>query len=226
MVEEQLKYIDPFPEFPSPNDPAEYPWVELRIGTSNSGIFDNAPAVEDFWSVVVQKFKTIRNVDIHTPEDEAWFHLRRYIHANTEQREKDYAVGQIEILRLKKNFMPDAIKEEIRCIPSNYPYVVGASWWGAEFKPPHDNPFLSFLQKLSVLRAVESIIHPECLAYISDSYDKCPFCEEAYQIMMSPNQPWSVPLAPWFEYFTSSNLASDQTHEYAHWFGHILSGWS
>jgi hypothetical protein len=171
-------------------------------------------------SLVVQKLKTIRNVDINTPEDEAWFHLRRHIHENEGSRERECAVGQIEILRLKQNFIPDEIKEEIRCIPRNYSNVLGASWWGTKFDPRHYNAFLSFLQKLSVLRAVDRIYPTKYLGRPEPLY-----VSEAYRVMVSQNQPWSVPLAPWFPYFTSANLSPVQPSEYAHWFGHILSGW-
>lgn len=210
--------------FPSPNDPTAFPWNELMLGIPGFNS-DNYSDIDGFWSLAVQKLSSYRSIDIQGPGDEAWFHLRRRVGGN-EKENRQCAPYRIEILRIKNNFIPDELKEEIRCIAENYPIVVCAGWWGTEFKSPHDNPFLSFLQKLSVLRTINEMVHPRNLGRIShERYDLCPYCQEAYKIMQSPDEPWYIPLAPWFEYFTSANLDSNLTHEYAHWFGHILSGW-
>ena len=36
---------------------------------------------------------------------------------------------------------------------------------------------------------------------------------------------WVKRTYPWFEYMEKTNMDKNRTHEYAHWFGHILSGW-
>ena len=214
--------------FPAPYETSttDYAWDQLMVGVSDVSVQTIIPLIEDFWSTVVPKINIVRGVDIHGPKEEAWFHMRRTSRQNPEEKAKQWAYGRIEIFRLKRGFIPDDIKEELRSIPENHPNAVCAGWWGINFSERHDNAFLSFLQKLSVLRSVNKIAYLKLLANISDDYEKCHYCQEAFQIMLSQNQPWSGPLRPWINYFATSGLDPNRTHEYAHWFGHILSGWS
>lgn len=209
--------------FPPPNynNGINYTWDQLVLGINNPN--SHRDIVDDFWEIIIPVLSGSRNVDISDPNDKAWFHLRRRLDTNNISLQ--YGLGRIEILRLKRGFLTQETQENIRLLPSKYRGIISAGWWPVYFEERNDNAFLSFLQKLSVLRGREKIIYHEFLGAISNDYDKCPHCQKAYRIMMTPNNPWTDALTPWFDYMSLINLEPNKTHEYAHWFGHILSGW-
>lgn len=211
--------------FPPPDETQgiDFSWDQLTLGVNTQNSYPEI--VEDFWRIIVPLLNTVRNVDIKGPDEEAWFHLRRTTHPNSDQSTLRYSQARIEILRLKRGFIKHETQEEIRLLLSKYGNVICAGWWPLHFTGRHDNAFLSFLQSLSVLRGRDRIFYKAYLANISNEYDRCPHCQEAYRIMMTPNSPWSKALEPWFAYMSSTNMEPNRTHEYAHWFGHILSGW-
>lgn len=211
--------------FPPPDETEgiDFSWDQLTLGVNTRNSYPEI--VEDFWRIIVAVLNKVRNVDIKGPDEEAWFHLRRRTGPNCYQSALRYAQARIEILRLKRKFITQETQEEIRLLPSKYGDVICAGWWPLNFTGRHDNAFLSFLQSLSVLRGRDRIFYKAHLANISNEYDRCPHCQEAYRIMMTPNSPWSEALEPWFAYMSSTNMELNRTHEYAHWFGHILSGW-
>lgn len=212
--------------FPPPyeTERIDYSWDQLTLGVNSLDSYTEI--VEDFWGIIVPVLNEVRNVEIQGPEEEAWFHLRRTARGNPEQSALRYAPGRIEIMRLKRGFITQQTQEKIRLLPSKHTDVTCAGWWPLNFAGRHDNEFLSFLQSLSVLRGHDRIFYNAYLANISNEYDRCPHCQEAYRIMMAPNSPWSEALEPWFAYMSSTNMEPNRTHEYAHWFGHILSGWA
>lgn len=198
-------------------------WDQLVLGVNSQNSYTEI--VEDFWQIIVPILNEVRKVEIQSPEEEAWFHLRRTVHDNRELSGLRYAPLRIEIMRLKRGFIAEENQEEIRLLSGKYDDVICAGWWPLNFHLRHDNAFLSFLQSLSVLRGRDRIFYEAWLGNISNNkYDKCPNCKEAYRIMMAPNSPWSEALEPWFAYMSSTNMEPNITHEYAHWFGHILSG--
>ena len=211
--------------FPSPNQTKgiDYSWDQLVLGVNS---FNSCrDIVEDFWRIIVPVLDEVRNVEIQDPEEEAWFHLRRTVSPNQQQAALRCTRGRIEILRLKRGFITQETQEEIRLLPGKHGDVICVGWWPLNFTERHDNAFLSFLQKLSVLRGCDRIFYNDYLANISNEYDRCPHCQEAYTVMMTPDSPWTEALTPWFAYMSSTNMEPKRTHEYAHWFGHILSGW-
>jgi hypothetical protein len=211
--------------YPQPEEKKgiECSWDQLTLGVNSQRFYPQI--VEDFWQTVIPALQRARSVDLKDPKDKAWFHLRRTTHPN-KGSPSQYALFRIEILRLKRGFVTIKVQEKIRLLSSKYSDVICAGWWPLNFTGRHDNAFLSFLQKLSVLRGRDGILYDRSLANISNHYDKCPYCQEAYQVMMAADSPWSEPLTPWFEYMTAIDMDKYRTHEYAHWFGHILSGWS
>ena len=211
--------------FPPPyeTEKIDYAWDQLTLGVNALNLYTEI--VEDFWQIIVPVLNEVRNVEIQSPEEEAWFHLRRTARCNPEQSALRYAPGRIEILRLKRRVITQQTKEKIRLLPIKHNDVICAGWWPLNFEVRHDNEFLAFLQRLSVLRGRDRIFYNANLANISNEYDRCPHCQKAYRIMMTPNSPWSKALEPWFSYMSSTNMEPNRTHEYAHWFGHILSGW-
>lgn len=219
-------------DFPPPLEKQniESTWIELVVGTTieiaNNPAYHIPLIVDKLWSNIFNKIQKEKNVIITGPMEEPWFHLRRRWHQkNPELDARNYALGRIELLRLKKGIIEDNIIEEIRLIALEINDIPCAGWWPIEFKNKHDTAFLSFLQQLSVLRGRDKIFHNKYLAQITDRYDLCPYCQEAYQVMTTPNSPWTDSLKPWFNYMSSTNMEKVKTHEYAHWFGHILSGW-
>ena len=211
--------------FPPPyeTEKIDYSWDQLTLGVNSLNSYSEI--VEDFWRIIVPVLNEVKNVEIQGPEEEAWFHLRRTARDNPEKSALRYAPRRIEILRLKRGFITQQTQEKIRLLPRKHNDVICAGWWHLNFAGRHDNEFLSFLQSLSVLRGRDRIFYNAYLANISNEYDRCPHCQEAYRIMMTPNSPWSEALEPWFAYMSSTNMEPNRTHEYAHWFGHILSGW-
>jgi len=208
--------------FPPPpeTEKIDYSWDQLTLGVTSFNT--HTEIVEDFWGIIVSVLDEVRNTKIQSPEEEAWFHLRRTARSNPGQ----FAPGRIEIMRLKRGFLTQQTQEKIRLLPGKHTDVICAGWRPCNFTGRHDNKFLSFLQKLSVLRGRDKIFHNACLGNISNNdYAKCPDCQKAYRIMMNPKSPWADALEPWFAYMSSTNMEANRTHEYAHWFGHILSGW-
>jgi hypothetical protein len=163
---------------------ANFSWDQLTLGVDSLNLY--AEIVEDFWGKAILVLSEERDVEIKGPEDEGWFHLRRTAHGNTEQSALEYAQGRIEILRLKRGFITQQTQERIRLLPIKHTEVICAGWWPLSFSGRHDNAFLSFLQRLSVLRGRDRIFYPGFLANIANEYDRCPHCQEAYRIMMTP----------------------------------------
>ncbi len=208
--------------FPPPdeNEKLDYSWGQLTLGVDSLNSYYKI--IEDFWPIIVKTLDKVRNIDIQGPKEDAWFHLRRTSHCNKPPTSR-YASKRIEILRVKKGFAPQQIQEKIRLLAQKYNDVICAGWWPLNLEE-YDNAFLSFLQKLSALRGRDRIFYNGFLGQTpTNDYDKCPHCQEAYRVMMTPNSPWYEALNPWFIYMSSINM--EKTHEYAHWFGHILSGW-
>ena len=206
------------PGAPSKTDTVEPLWNEFVLGSNSVTWAFLRDLIEDFWPKLVRFLSKIRNIDIAHPTDEAWFHIRRAWHKGR---------NDIEVLRLKSRFLAVQDVENIRLLAESYAGITRANWQPVNFERRHDNAFLSFLQKLSVLRVRDKICHNEFLGQTPQGdYDKDPGCQKAYTVMTSPNCAWSAALDPWFEYMSSSNMDNYRTHEYAHWFGHILSGWA
>jgi hypothetical protein len=173
--------------------------------------------IDDIWPKIVSFLSDIKGTIITNPSDEAWFHLRRAFYADR---------NEIDILRLKGEYILDKNKEKVNTLLERYEGTVRVEWRYCNYEQWHDNVFFSFLQKLSNLRIKYGICYDKYLAGISDrDYAKCPYCQEAYKVMLNPNSQWYLPLTPWFDYMSETKMDEYKTHEYAHWFGHILSGW-
>jgi len=206
-------------------------WEELEVGVNwppDINLYKSI--VGNLWNSILSKIKSVQSIDISNPKEEAWFHLRRTGHDNDSNHSVGSASGRIELLRLREGVLSETVKNDIVNLAKLQGGVLAVQWW------PWDRPtqndyveFLSFLQKLSALRGLHNIVFDRYLARVTGSpgaYSQCPYCEEAFVIMMSPNQPWSSHLKLWLDFIKTSGLTADRTHEYAHWFGHIISGWA
>lgn len=205
------------PCIPSKADMGNCLWHELVLKANSIRVSFVRDLIEDFWPEVVRLLSKIRDIEIACPTDEAWFHIRRASYSNP---------NKIDILRLKRGFLAVEDVERVRLLAERYSGITHANWnhWNPEER--HDNAFLSFLQKLSVLRERDKISHNEFLGQTPQAdYDKDPGCQKAYTVMTSPNCAWSAALDPWFKYMSSTQMDNYSRYEYAHWFGHILSGW-
>lgn len=194
-----------------------YFWDELVLEANSIEPSFIRKLIEDFWPKVVHFFSRIKDIEIAHPTDEAWFHIRRAYYTNR---------NKIDVLRLKRGFLSPEDMERIRLLAESYSGIAHANWhrWSPEER--HDNAFLSFLQKLSVLRARDGICYNRFLGQTpQDDYDKDPRCKEAYKVMTTADGKWYRPLIPWFDHMSATHMDSYRTHEYAHWFGHIISGW-
>lgn len=213
-------------DFPPPpgNEQVDTEWCELVLGFSSVPPATAKSIQGQFWASIVPELMAIKPVEIGQPDDEAWFHLRRTIRLNEDDWTARHAFARIEIIRLRTSTLDENALERVRTHPVPTPGAICAGWWPVHFLPRHDNAFLSFLQKGSLLRVVEGYTCKESLARISGPYDVCPHCREAYTLMTDEAQPWHDDLSPWFEYMVRTNMVAERTHEYAHWFGHILSG--
>lgn len=201
---------------PSKTDTVEPLWNELVLG-ANSVTCAFPDLIEDFWPKVVSFLSKIRNIDIAHPTDEAWFHIRRAYPRDG---------SKIDVLRLKRGFLPAEDVETTRLLAEGYSGITHANWQPVNFEKRHDNAFLSFLQKLSVLRGRDGVCYDRYLGKVTKcNYAECRYCQEAYRIMINPNSKWYASLSPWFDHMSSTDMDNYRTHEYAHWFGHILSGW-
>lgn len=208
--------------FPAPyeTEGRDFSWNQLTLGVND--LQSCQEIVTDFWQLIVPALNKLRSVRVKGPEDEAWFHLRSTSRQNTEKSSLEYAGARIEILSLKRGSIQQEDQEKIRLYTDKYSDVVSAGWWPLNFAGRHDNAFLSFLQKLSVLHVQDQIFYKKYLGKIVADYEKCPYCQEPYKVMMNPNSPWSKALKPWFKHMSSTNMEPNRTHEYALWFGQFL----
>ena len=208
-----------FPVLPPPSktDAVDSLWNELVLRANSITLTFLRELIEDLWPKLVSSLSGIKDIQIGIPTEVAWFHVRRATHQGR---------NDIEVLRLKSGFLPLQDVESLRFLAGSYSGITHANWQPVNFDKRHDNAFLSFLQKLSVLRARDGICYNRYIGQVSNSdYDKCSYCQEAYKIMTTPNSKWSMALRPWFDYMSSTKMDGFRTHEYAHWFGHIISGW-
>lgn len=189
-----------------------FEWDQLILGVES--LNSHRKIIEDSWSQIIPELDKERDIDIGNPEEEAWFHLRRTGRENLEPEVRKYVWGRIEVLRLRKGSVSEGKRELIRLLFQNHGDMICTGWWPRNFEGRHDNAFLSFLQKLSVLRIRDGIF-----------IDRVLLDAEADQVMRSPQETWSEPLGPWIEHIVSTRMGRNQILEYAHWFAHILSGW-
>ena len=191
-------------------------WYELRFKPDSVTSISPPKLINGLWSKLVRTLGEIKDINIACPKDEAWFHIRRAPNRNSDE---------IDVLRLKKESLSSEYKEKIRLIAEGCKGITSANWYSWPPEPRHDDAFLSFLQKLSILRTRDGICYNKYLGKVSNHYyDKCPYCQEAYNVMKTTNSQWYIPLTPWFDHMSATKMDNYRTHEYAHWFGHILSG--
>lgn len=190
-------------------------WDTLVLGVDSLTWDSLRKLIEEVWPKVVGRLAELEDIEVAGPSQAAWFHVRRATIGNR----------GVEVLRLRRGVLASQDSESIRLLGEAEKTVRWARWCPEEFKDCHDNAFLSFLQKLSVLRVIQGICYKEYLAEVSAEYDKCRCCQRAYRVMTSQDKEWYGHLSPWVEYMKSTQMRSVRTHEYAHWFGHIISGW-
>jgi len=204
-------------------DESKCEWKQLCLGVDD--FYSHRDIIEDIWPKLVNYLKKKRKLDISGPNEIPWFHLRRANNENEKDETKMISPKRYEVLRIRNGYLSKDEYEELLSLGATSVDVKSCGWWPQPFAPHHDNAFLSFLQKLSILRTIENIFISECLAIVNNRYDICPHVQRAYDVMMRDNQPWTKYLMPWFEYMKKATMEKNKTHEYAHWFGHILSGW-
>ena len=129
-----------------------YLWDELVLGSNFIESTFVRNLIGDFWPKVICLLSNIRDIEITLPTDIAWFHIRR---ATYPQKNKI----KIDVLRIKEGSLSREDMEIIRLLGESYSGIIHADWhrWSPEER--HDNAFLSFLQKISVLRARDGIYY-------------------------------------------------------------------
>jgi len=203
---------------PSKTDAVDSLWNELVLRANSITWPFLREFIEDLWPKLVYSLSENKDTQIGVPTNVAWFHVRRATHQGR---------NDIEVLRLKSGFLPVQDVESLRFLAGSYSGINHANWQPVKFDKRYDNAFLSFLQKLSVLRGKDGICYDKYLGKVTKcDYAECPYVQEAYKVMTSPNSKWSAALDPWFKYMSSTNMDEYSRYEYAHWFGHILSGWT
>jgi hypothetical protein len=198
--------------------PANDEWDELVvIAAEDLTLAFVRDLVEDFWPRSVAVLGCARDIEIGRPTDEAWFHVRRRF----DQRDRT-----VDLMRLRKGAVSGQVVDSIDLTAMDHLGVARVEWKPWKPGAGHDNAFVSFLQKLSVMRARDGMSYERFLAATPVCrYGSDPQCREAYKVMTCPGSRWYIPLTPWLEYMGLCRMTPDETHEYAHWFGHIVSGW-
>lgn len=206
------------PAFPIPQSRIDdnHTWDELVLGVNGLTGQTQVEITEYFWNNVIPILVGVRDVNIVNPTDEAWFHFRRrYFPSDTPDTLK-YAEGRIEIFRSKVGSIGQDTKEQIRKLAERFGVIVCAGWWPSDLEEYHPS-FRSLLQKLSYLRGGKSLYFPLNLTVFPD--------QVSFDLMVNEQQPWYGELLPWIEMIRSGEIPEEMKREYAHWFGHILSGW-
>jgi len=207
------------PDFPIPqsriND--NHTWDELVLGINGLTFQSLVKITEYFWNNIIPILVAdVRDVNIVTPMDKAWYHFRRTYHPNDTPDTLACAEARIEIFRLKVGSIDQDIKERIRNLSERLSIIVCAGWWPVDLEkyPPS---FRSWLQKLSYLRGRKGMM---CSQLKLNDHDKA-----AFDSMLNEQQPWYGELLPWTEMIKLGEISEEKGMEYAHWFRLILSGW-
>lgn len=220
--------MSPVQSPPSEADMGNYLWDELVLQANTIEWSFIRELIEDFWPKIVNLLSKIKDIEIVHPTDEPWFHIRRAPYRrDVHIRRTVYPkCGEIDVLRLKRVYLSAEDVDRVLLLAESYSGITHVNWCRWNPNQRHDNEFLSFLQKLSILRAKDGICYNGFLGQApQDNYDKDPQCQEAYKVMTTPNRKWSDPLTLWFDHMFTTRMEKCKTHEYAHWFGHIISGW-
>lgn len=204
---------------PSEADVGNYLWDELVLQANDVELPFRREFIEDFWPKFLHLLSNIKDIEIAHPTDEPWFHIRRAVHRRAVHiRRTAYPkCGEIDVLRLKRGCLSAEDMDRVRLLAERYSGITHVNWcrWSPDQR--HDNAFLSFLQKLSVLRAKDRIFCSRYLGRVTNSdYGLCPYCQEAYKVMTTPNRKWYGPLTPWFDHISATRMEKCRTHEYAH----------
>lgn len=198
-------------------------WSQLVIeleGISWQAVF---PLIERAWSMLVGIVGADRELDVVGPDSTPWFHVRRRLFLNDDGRH----INSIQIIRLSDVEGPH-LRNLLRMAACELPGVTSATWQPLVLGRGDGQAFFSFLQKLSVLRVSKKVCVEGELGRISRGkrHCDCEHCQLAYRTMRQPDSPWSEALQPWFSLMDRTEMDANLTHEYAHWFGHIMSSWT
>ena len=207
------------PDFPVPQSRIDdnHTWDELVLGVNGLTHQTQVEITEYFWNNTIPILVGgVRDVNIVNPTDEAWFHFRRRYFPSDAPDTLKYAEGRIEIFRSKVGSIGQDTKEQLQKLAERFDVVVCAGWWPSDLEGYHPS-FRSFLQKLSCLRGNKGMCYPISLT----NDDKASF-----DLMMNEEKPWYRELKPWIEMIKSGIIPNEKVQEYAHWFGHILTGWN
>jgi len=190
-------------------------WDTLVLGVHPVTWASLRDLIEDIWPKIMTQLIVLRDIEIAGPSQEAWFHVRRAAYGD-----------RVEVLRLKRGVLSGQNSAGIRLLGQAESTMRWASWCPERFQQHHDNAFLSFLQKLSILRVRDGVCYSRFLAGSPVSaYNTDPGCQAAYRVMMCRSTVWYDQLVPWFDHLHLKGMDIEGAHEYAHWFGHIISGW-
>lgn len=190
-------------------------WDELVLGVNGLTGPTLVEVTEYFWNNIIPILGDFRDVNIATPMDEAWYHFRRTYHESDTPDTSEYAEGRIEIFRSKVGSIGQDTKEQIRSLAERFDVIVCVGWWPSDLEAYHPS-FRSLLQKLSYLRGKKDMCYPLNLT-LDD--------QASFDLMVDEQQPWYGELSPWIEMIRLGEIPNEKVQEYAHWFGHILSGW-
>lgn len=196
-------------------------WHQLVL--SMKGVtWETVPEViEAAWHILVTTLDQQGELDVQGPQSRPWFHVRRRLFPKDDGR----SIERMQAIRLRDDdglHLHDHLVDVVTEVPG----IFSGDWSPLLLDRPDGQCFFSFLQKLSVLRVIQGMSVAGELGQTPErNYADCKYCRAAYSEMRAPNRPWSCELAPWFKAMDSSGMGPDLTHEYAHWFGHIMSGW-
>ena len=206
------------PNFPIPRERLneDHTWDELVLGVNGltSQILEGI--TDCFWDSIIPILADVRDVNIVSPKDAAWYHFRRTYHRNETPDTLACAEARIEIFRSKVGSIDQEVRERIRKLAERLSVVVCAGWWPVDLEK-YPSSFRSWLQKLSYLRGGKGMM---CSQLRLDDHDRA-----AFDIMLNEQQLWYGELLPWTEMIKLGEIPEGKRMEYAHWFRLILSGW-
>ena len=194
-------------------------WHQLVAELEGSTWKTIPQVIEGAWSTLVESLSQERELVVPDPHFRPWFHVRRRLLLASDKLKID----AIQVLRLR-----DAerlhLQHQLTQAVVKVPGVASAEWCSMPLDCPDERCFFSFLQKLSFLRVIGRVSVASELGQTPDrNYGNYPYCRATYSEIKAPGRPRSSELAPWSQVMEDSRMHPDLTHEYAHWFGHIMS---
>jgi len=209
------------PELPVPKDRVGLGcgWTWFILGIENPTGSGLRQLAQHFWPKAADCLGKPSEIALELPDDDAWWHLRRAPGRGISPKFSMLGTHTFQMLTLRDDRLTSSVKDDLLSAAATQSSVKSFGWWPTDWRTPQDRLFLSFLQRISLLRLESGgpLIH-EWLGGSTASE-----ATKAFGVMTRSAEVWSEPIRPWLDRLSSEGADINVMCDYAHWFGHVLS---